>query len=170
LPEDGLGFHGPSLIAYGLNFLLLLGILYLVGYKPILRILGERQQKIQEGLESADRVRQEAMEQRAELQQQLEAARQDGQQLMTQARDAANRFREEEQTRAQENSDAFLNRARAEIEQERDSAIEEVRRHFSELAILAAEQIIHRTLDRDAHREVIGRVLEENDDLQQRKS
>ena len=168
MPEEGLGFHLPSLIAYGVNFLLLLGILYLVGYKPILRILGERQQRIQESLETAERVRQEATEQRAELQQQLEAARQEGQQLMAQAREAADRFRQEEQGRAREDAEAFLARARASIEQERDSAIEEVRRHFAELAMLAAERVVQRSLDRDAHREIIERVLEESGDLQQR--
>ena len=75
MPEEGLGFHLPSLIAYGVNFLLLVGILYVVGYKRILGMLEERQTRIRESLETAERVRQEAGQQSAELQQQLEAAR-----------------------------------------------------------------------------------------------
>ena len=168
MPEDGLGFHIPSIIAYGVNFLLLLGILYLVGYKPILRMLNERSERIQESLESAERVRQEAAEQGVELQKQMDSARQEGQQFMAQARETADRFRQEQQERAREEAEALLARARAEIQQERDNAIDEVRRHFGELAILAAERVIERSLDRDAHREIIERVLDESGDLQQR--
>ena len=166
MPESGLGFHLPSLIAYGVNFLLLVGILYFVGYKPILRMLDERQSRIRESLETADRVRQEAAQQQQELQRQLEAARQEGQQMMAQARESADRFRQEEQERAGEAVEQMLTRARAEIQRERDGAIEEVRRHFADLAIRAAERVVERSLDRDAHRQVIERVLEESGDLQ----
>ncbi|MSQ40249.1 MAG: ATP synthase F0 subunit B [Dehalococcoidia bacterium] len=165
LPEEGLGFHLPSLIAYGINFLLLVGILYVVGYKRILKMLDERQSRIRESLETADRVRQEAAQQQQELQRQLEAARQEGQQMMAQARESADRFRQEEQERAGEAVAQMLTRARAEIQQERDAAVEEVRRHFADLAIRAAERVVERSIDRDAHRQVIERVLEESGDL-----
>lgn len=165
MPEEGLGFHLPSLIAYGINFLLLVGILYVVGYKRILKMLDERQSRIRESLETADRVRQEAAQQQQELQRQLEAARQEGQQMMAQARESADRFRQEEQERAGEAVAQMLTRARAEIQQERDAAVEEVRRHFADLAIRAAERVVERSIDRDAHRQVIERVLEESGDL-----
>jgi F-type H+-transporting ATPase subunit b len=165
LPEEGLGFHLPSLIAYGVNFLLLVGILYVVGYRRILKMLEERQDRIRESLETAERVRQEATRQGEDLQRQLEASRQEGQQMMAQARESADRFRQEEQERAGEAVAQMLTRARAEIQQERDAALEEVRRHFADLAIRAAERVVERSLDRDAHRQVIERVLEESGDL-----
>ena len=56
VPESGLGFHIPSLITYGANFLILLAILYTVGFKPILRMLNDRAETIRESLESADKV------------------------------------------------------------------------------------------------------------------
>ena len=167
MPENGLGFHLPSLIVYGINFLLLLGILYMVGYRQILKMLEERQTRIRESLETAERVRQEAGQQSADLQQQLEAARQEGQQMMAQARESADRFRQEEQERAREMVEQMLARARAEIQQERDAAVDEVRRNFSDLAIRAAERVVERSLDRAAHREIIERVLEESDLRQQ---
>ena len=46
-----LGFHLPSLIVYLVNFTILLIILYVVAYKPILRILDQRAERIRGSLE-----------------------------------------------------------------------------------------------------------------------
>ena len=51
-----LGFNIPSLIAYLVNFLILLGVLFLFAYKPVLRALDARSDRIRESLEAADRV------------------------------------------------------------------------------------------------------------------
>ena len=46
-----LGINGPSLIAYLINFVLLLGILTLFAYKPLLKVLDQRSERIRESLE-----------------------------------------------------------------------------------------------------------------------
>jgi F-type H+-transporting ATPase subunit b len=160
-----LGFHLPSLLIYLFNFLVLLGILYAFGYKPILRIMDQRSQRIRESLEAAERAKEEAARSQEEMRKELEAARRQGQALLEQARQMAERYREEERARAQEEVKSFLERARSEIQRERDMAIEEVRRHFADLAIAAAERVIERSLDKEAHRELIEKVLEEGQEL-----
>lgn len=157
-----LGFHIPSLIAYLINFIILLTILYFVGYKRILGMLDQRSERIRESVETAERVRQEAAQQQAELEKRLDEGRQEGQNLLAQAREMADRFREEEREKARQEAEAFVARARADIQRERDDAIDGVRRHFAELAILAAEQVIERSLDESAHRDIIEKVLEES--------
>ena len=162
---DQLGFHWPSLVVYLVNFLLLLGILYAVGYKPILRILDQRTSRIRQSLEQAERIQRESAERQVEMERQIQEARREGQGLIEQARQMADRFREEERERARQEAETFLTRARADIQRERDNAIEEVREEFADLAITAAERVIRRSLDRDAHREIIDQVLEESEQL-----
>ena len=41
--------------------------------------------------------------------------------------------------------------------------IEEVRHQFADLAILAAERVVRRSLDKDAHKELIEQTLSESD-------
>ena len=77
----------------------------------------------------------------------------------------AERYRGEEMDRARQEADAFIVRAREDIQRERDAAIQEVRSHFAELAIVAAERVIARSLDRDIHSELIASVLDEGDSL-----
>ncbi len=57
----------------------------------------------------------------------------------------------------------FGERARSDIARERDAAIDEVRSAFGDLAITAAERIIRRTVDRQAHQEIIDQVLAEGE-------
>ena len=54
-----------------------------------------------------------------------------------------------------------MERARAEIQLERDGAIADLRREFADLTITAAERVIRRSLDRDAHNDLIEQVLAE---------
>jgi F-type H+-transporting ATPase subunit b len=63
---------------------------------------------------------------------------------------------------ARREAEALIGRARAEIQRERDDAIGEVRREFADLTVLAAGKVIERSLDKEQHRELIEKVLEES--------
>ena len=165
---ESLGLHVPSLIIYLLNFGLLLGLLYLFAYKPVLRMMDQRSDRIRESLEAAERARDESARSQEDTQQRLNEARLEGQRLIDQAREMAERYRNEEADKARQEAEAFVARAREDIQRERDAAVQEVRSHFAELAIVAAERVIERTLDRDAHGEIIARVLDEGDNLARR--
>ena len=162
---ENLGIHLPSLIIYLVNFGILLGLLYAFAYKPILRMLDQRSERIKESLEAAGRAGEEAARSQADTQQQLREARIEGQRLIEQARETAERYRSEERDRARQEAEALVVRAREDIQRERDVAIQEVRSHFADLAISAAERVIERSLDRDSHSELIAKVLVEGGNL-----
>ena len=164
-----LGFHWPSLIVYLVNFSILLVILYLVAYKPILRVLDQRSNRIQESLEQAERVQREASEQQTAFERQVAEARRESQAQFEEAQQRINQYEQEQRQRADGIVEAELTRARAEIQRERDIAVEELRGSFGALAVTAAERIIRRSLDESAHREIINEVLEERD-AQERSS
>lgn len=157
-----LGINLPTLVAYLLNFVVLLGVLYAFAYKPLLRAMDQRSERIRESLEAADKARDEAANAQTAVEEQLAEARREGQRLLDLAREAANRFREEEMEKARGDAENFVERARGDIQQEREAALAEVRVAFGDLAITAAERVIRRTVDRQAHDELISQVLEES--------
>ena len=157
-----LGVNLPTLIVYLVNFLVLMGVLYIFAYKPLLRAMDQRSERIRDSLAAADRARDEAASSQANIAEQLNEARREGQRLLEQAREAATRFRETEMERARGEAESFVERARADIRRERDAALEEVRVGFGDLAITAAERVIRRSVDRQAHQELIAQVLEES--------
>ena len=162
---ETLGIHFPSLAIYLVNFLLVLLLLYLFAYKPILRLMDQRAERKRESLEAADTARQEAASSQEAIQEQVTEARREGQRIMDQAREASERFRTEEMDKARQEAEAFVERAKEDIARERDTALQEVRASFGDLAITAAERVIRSSLDRQAHEELINQVLEEGESL-----
>jgi F-type H+-transporting ATPase subunit b len=165
-----LGVNLPTLLVYVVNFSILLGVLYFFAYKPLLRAMDQRTTRISESLAAADRARDEAASSRSAIEEQLNESRREGQRLLDQAREAAERYREEEMVRARQEADSFVERARTDILRERDAALDEVRVSFGDLAITAAERVIRRSVDRQAHQELIAQVLEESVDNLRRGS
>jgi len=156
-----LGFHLPSLVVYLVNFGLLLAILYKFAYKRILKLLDERAERIHEALEEAERVRGETENQQVQMQRALDDSRQAGQQVLQEAREAAERYREDQQAKVQVQIAEALERARVEIESERDAAIEQVRAQFADLVVSASEKVIRKSLDKKDHERLIDDVLSE---------
>ena len=165
-----LGVNLPTLLVYVVNFSILLGVLYFFAYKPLLRAMDQRTTRISENLAAADRARDEAASSRSAIEEQLNESRREGQRLLDQAREAAERYREEEMVRARQEADSFVERARTDIQRERDAALDEVRISFGDLAITAAERVIRRSVDRQVHQELIAQVLEESGDNLRRGS
>lgn len=158
-----LGLNVPSLISYLVNYIILLVLLGALAYKPLLNALDNRVDSVRESLAAADRAREEAATSRSAVEEELNAARREGQRLLDQAREAAERFREEEMERARQSARDFTERAQADIARERDAAVSEVRAAFGDLAVTAAERIIRRSVDRQAHQEIIDQVLAEGE-------
>lgn len=162
---ETLGIHFPSLLIYLVNFLLVLLLLRLFAYRPILRLMDQRAQRIRESLEASEQAREAAASSQEAVEAQLVEARREAQRIVEQAREAAERYRAEEMERARNEAETFVSRARADIERERDAAVEEVRSNFADLAMTAAERVVRRSLDRQAHEELITQVLEEGESL-----
>jgi len=162
---EGLGINLPWLIAQVVNFLILLGLLYLVAYKPLMRMLDERSRKVKESMEQTELIKQQAEQAEEEVKKQIEAASKEGQEIIARATRTGEETRQKAQQEARQDGEALINRARAEIQRERDEAIDELRKELTDLTVLAAEKVIERSLDKEAHRELIEKVLEESEIL-----
>jgi F-type H+-transporting ATPase subunit b len=156
-----LGLNLPALIAQLINFTLLLVIFRLLLYKPLLRILDERKKRIEEGLQASDEAKERLTKTEEEVAAEMARARQEAQGIVTQAQQASARIQEEARASARTESEQIIERARQEIQLERDAAISELRKEFADLTITAAERVIRRSLDRKAHSELIEEALAE---------
>ena len=160
-----LGINMPVLLAQIINVAVLFGLLYLVAYKPIMRMLDERSRKIKESMEQTEYIKQQAGRAEEEAAKRIEAAAKEGQEAITRALRTGEEIRQGAQQQARQEAEALIARARAEIQRERDEAIDDLRKEFADITILAAEKVIDRSLDKKAHRQIIDKVLEESKTL-----
>ena len=159
---EALGLNLPQLIAQVVNFFVLLFVLRLVAYKPILKMLDERKQKIAEGLNAAEIARAEAASAQANIQAQLDTARKEGQEIVAGAQGIATRIQADAREQSARDREAALVRAQSEIQQERDRAIADLRAEFADITVKAAEKVINQSLDRQSHQRVIDETLAES--------
>ena len=93
---------------------------------------------------------------------QIQEARQQSQALVAQAQEASNRIQEDARSQARQEAETLLERARNEIQLERDQAVAVLRSEFADLTVSAAEKVIGQSLDRQAHQRLIDEVLAES--------
>ena len=96
---------------------------------------------------------------------QLAAASKEGQEVITRAARTGEDVRQKAQQEARQDTESLIARARVEIQRGRDEAIDELRKEVADLTILAAGKVIDQTLDKQAHRQLIEKVLEESKSL-----
>jgi F-type H+-transporting ATPase subunit b len=156
-----LGISLPTLLAQVVNFIILFVLLYLVAYKPVMRMLDERSKKIKDSMEQTEYIKEQTARAEEEAGKRIEAAGKEGQQLIVRATRTGEEVRQQAQQKAEEEAKSLINRARVEIQRERDDAVDVLRREFADLTIMAAEKVIDRSLDKQAHRDIIDKVLEE---------
>jgi F-type H+-transporting ATPase subunit b len=161
----GLGISLPTLLAQIVTFIILFGLLYLVAYKPVMRMLDERSKKIKDSMEQTEYIKERTARAEEEAKKRIEAAGKEGQELIVRATRTGEEVRQQAQQKAEEEAQSLINRARVEIQRERDGAIDVLRREFADLTIMAAEKVIDRSLDKKAHRDIIDKVLEETPTL-----
>jgi F-type H+-transporting ATPase subunit b len=157
-----LGINLPTLLAQVVNFSVLFGLLYLVAYKPLMRMLDERSKKVKDSMEQTEYIKEQAARAEEEVKKRLETASKEGQEVIDRAVRTGGEVRQNAEQEARQDTESLITRARMEIQRERDEAIDELRKEFADLTILAAGKVIDRSLDKEAHREIIDKVLEES--------
>lgn len=156
---DELGLNLAGLITHFVSFGLLLGLLIVLFYKPLQRVLDERRRRIEEGLRASEAAQEAAEEASTEARAQVQIGREEAQRLVAQAQEIGQRLEAEARAGAQVQAERLIERARQEIEQERDQAVQQLRNEFADLAISAAERVIGQALTRDDHQRIISEVL-----------
>ncbi len=160
-----LGIEVSRLLTQIGTFFILFGLLYLFAYKPVMKMLDERSEKIKESMEQTEYIKEQAAQAEEETKRQIEAASKEGQEVIARAVRTGEDVRQQAQQEARQEAESLITRARTEIQRERDDAIDELRKEVADLTILAAEKVIDRSLDKEAHRQLIDKTLEESSTL-----
>ena len=125
-------------------------------------MLDERSQRVKESMETAEQIKVQAAQSEQSFKERMEAARKEGQGVISQATQIGERVKEEARQEAKKEAQLVIDRSRVEIQRERDETVEALRREFADIAIMAAEKVIEERLDKEANRKLIDKVLEES--------
>ena len=156
-----MGINLPGLITQLISFAILVFLLSRFLYKPVVKLLDERAEKIKKGLSDAESASKGAEEAASKIEEELSQARLEGKKLVEAAREASNQLREDEKEKIAAEISQMMEKAKKEINSERDSALLELKNRFGELVVDAAGKVIEKEIDEKSHSELINKALEE---------
>lgn len=150
----------PGLILWTIiSFTVLVFVLGKFAWKPILKALEERESKIQNALDQADRARAEAAELMKQNEQNMARAEQEYQKMIRESKEMAEKLKEEIVGKARQQAQHELQRANEEIQRNVDVAKQQLRTEVADLAIKVAEKILDESLDGQKQKKMVDSFL-----------
>lgn len=143
---DALGITWPLLISQIINFLILIFLMRAILYEPVLKMLGQRRDRIAESMREAERVAVAAQEAEVEKAKVLDAARREAQEIRSQAARDAEKIAQDIRSRAEQEATDIRIKAQDDAQKQVAVAMSDANKQITELAILATEQLLGREL------------------------
>jgi F-type H+-transporting ATPase subunit b len=139
---EAFGVNWQLLIVQAINFGLLLGALTYLLYKPVLRIIDERREKIADGVRTAEAADARLADAKAESEQLVGDAAREAESLVASARSRADEKAKEVLAVADEKARNVLRDAEARAEEAKRRAVAESSKEIARVAMLAAEKLL----------------------------
>jgi F-type H+-transporting ATPase subunit b len=159
MPQFETHFFSSLIFWEVVSFAILLFVLYKFAFPGILGALEEREKKIKDSLDQAERLRAEAELRLKEYEAKLSASSKEAEGILTAAKERAQRILEENEQRLTAEAERIKGDATREIDQERRKAIQEIRTQTTDLALMVAEKVVERSLTDADHRKLADEAL-----------
>jgi F-type H+-transporting ATPase subunit b len=160
MPQFETDFFSSLIFWEVVSFAILLFFLYRIGFPYILSALEEREKKIKDSLDQAERHRLDAEQKLKEYETKLAGASREAEGLLLAAKERAQRLMEENEQRLIAEADRIKGDATREIDHERRKAIQEIRTQTTDLALMVAEKVVQRSLTDADHRRLADEALD----------
>lgn len=147
-----------TLIGQMITFALLVWFTMKYIWPPLFDSLEERKKKIADGLAAAEKGQEEMQLAEKKAKSVLKEAKEQSAEIVNLAQKRANEIVEESKDTAKKEGERMILVAQAQIEQEKQQAIENLRKEVSALALRAAEQILNSEIDKTKHQDILSKI------------
>ena len=130
-------------------------------WPPIIKAIEERQKKIADGLNAGERAQKDLEKAQQEIAEQLKEAKQQAAEIIEQSKKRGAKIVEEETQRGHEEREKIVASGHEEVTAERNRVGEELRKQVAVLAVSGAQKIIEREIDKDAHSDIVEKLVAE---------
>lgn len=139
---EKLGINWALLVAQLINVIVLVWLLARFLYQPVLNMLNERTNRIQESLRDAEKVKEQLANAKRDYDAELARARQEAASILGQAQERAKTQEQEIIVQARQTADQIRADAREQSEREREQLLRELKGQMAELVTLTAARVL----------------------------
>ena len=157
-----ISINGTLLFQF-LNFFILVAVLAKFAYKPMLKVLEERRNKISSDLNGAEQSRLAAERLKADYEKQLQTARTEAQAIIDKAVKQAEAEGRVQLEAIRQQIAREKEMAHAEMVSEREAAVREMRNEVVSLSLAVAEKLLEKNMNTDMNSKLIKECMERMD-------
>ncbi|MGF1671421.1 MAG: F0F1 ATP synthase subunit B [Balneolaceae bacterium] len=154
-----LSFESGFAIWVAISMAIFLYLMYKYAVPPIMNALDEREKRIKESLESAEKALEKAEAVAKDNEKALRDAEIQAQNIRKQALADAELLRSERIEKAKEEAAKILTDARETIQQEKKRALTELRNEVADLAVKSASIILDSELDKEKNKKLVNNFI-----------
>ncbi|HEU0164599.1 MAG TPA: F0F1 ATP synthase subunit B [Thermomicrobiales bacterium] len=154
-----LGLNGWQFVVQLVAFLVFVGLLWKYAVGPIVQMLDQRQQRISESMQAAQRMEEELKTAQARNEETLQQARREAQEILTSARQSSEQIIARAREEANGQAEEYLSRAQDTLRQETERARQQLRQELADLAVSAAGRILRKEIDPSTQTRLIEETL-----------
>ncbi len=130
-------------------------------FKPVMKMIEDRQKEIDDLYADAGKAKENAQALQEEYTQKLAAAAATGEEMVQQAVERGQKREDEIIRQANERAEAIMEKANADIAQEKKKAINDAKDEISVIAIAIAEKVVDRELNAADHEKLVDSFIDE---------
>lgn len=127
-------------------------------WPPLIGAINERQRKIEEGLNAAEKAKADLASAEAKAEEEFAHAKHEAAAIIERANKTANQMIEDAKEQARLESERIILAAHSSVEQEITKARESLRREVAALAVLGAEKILQDSVDEQKHAAMLSQL------------
>lgn len=142
------------------NLIILFLILKKLLFKPVKKIVDQRQKEIESEYKKAEKTQTEADAIKAEWEGKMATAEAEADKIISDAVERADSRNEVMLYESREKADQIIRKAKADIERERKDARETIKKEIVDVSEALSEQIIGREINMDDHRDLIDKAID----------
>ena len=156
---EQLGINLGLLASQLVNFILLALLLYLLLYKPVLRMLNERKERIARSMADVDAAREAAAKAQLEYDHKVAEAQRKAQEIIAAAAQTGEKAKADIVADAHREADRIKQDAIADAEQQKVRALADVQSQIAGLSMMATERVLGQAMDEKTQRQLISSFL-----------
>ena len=157
------------MLSQTITFLIMLAIVWKFGWKPMLKFMNDRSDKVRKTLDEAENAKQSIAKLDADYRAKLEAVEQKSAELVSQARAEAVKAKEEIMRAAHQEAAELHKKSRDQLDADRRKVMGEMRAEIVALAMAVVEKALKEPIAAGVHDRKFKEIIEELSSGSQRR-
>ncbi|MEI6836045.1 MAG: F0F1 ATP synthase subunit B [Candidatus Falkowbacteria bacterium] len=146
-------------IAQLINFGLVFSVLYFFAFKPLVKTMGERSERIGQSLKDADEIEKRLAQTEIEQSDIISAAKKQANLIIENADQRGEERRQELINKAKEDIGQVINVEREKLVRDKAETLKEIKAEVADLVVLTVEKLLNEKMTSDKDQELIKKLV-----------